>query len=81
MSKILSSQFIELTQDAALKVFWRKNALRRFLRHHHISEKELATWHPEDESKRDYLTRLFDKLVGIKDYSGYEIMGVERLNS
>jgi len=47
-----------LTQDAALKVFWRKNSLRRFLRQHHISENELATWHSEDESKRDYLTRL-----------------------
>jgi hypothetical protein len=74
MSRILSSNFIDLTLDAALKVFWRKNALRRFLRQHHISENELATWHSEDESKRDYLTRLFDKLIGIKDYSGYKII-------
>lgn len=74
MAKILSPHFIELTQDACLKAFWRKGALRRFLRQHHISEKELATWHSEDESKREYLTRLFDKLIRIKDKSGYQII-------
>lgn len=74
MNRILSAHFIELSQDACLKVFWRKSALRRFLRLHHISEKELATWHSEDESKRDYLIRLFDKLIKLKDNSGYQII-------
>ena len=50
--------FLELIADAAHKSFWRKRALRAFLRRCGISEKALATW-SEDESKRDFLERIF----------------------
>src|SRR5208282_732580 len=53
--------YLELVADAALKSYWRKRALRLFLRRCGVSEVFLATWH-EDESKRDLLYRLFPKL-------------------
>lgn len=73
MMKKLSPSFIELTQDACLKAFWRKRALRAFLKQHHISENQLASW-AEDESKRDFLARLFDALIGVKDNKGYAVI-------
>lgn len=54
--------YIGLVYDAALKSFWRKNALRKFLRECGISERFLATWN-EDERKRDFLDRLFNELL------------------
>ncbi|GAG16223.1 unnamed protein product, partial [marine sediment metagenome] len=38
MSKKLTPNFIQLTQDACLKAFWRKRALRTFLKQHGISD-------------------------------------------
>ncbi len=73
MMKKLASHFIELTQDACLKAFWRRQALRSFLRQHKISESQLASW-SEDESKRNYLTRLFYALVSIQDNKGYSVI-------
>lgn len=64
MSRV-SSHFVQLTQDACLKSFWRKPALRSFLWQHHISEGMLSSWAGE-ETKRSFLTRLFDKLVAMK---------------
>ena len=58
MAKKLTTHFIDLTQDACLKAFWRRPALRTFLKQHHISDAKLATWH-EDETKRAFLRRLF----------------------
>lgn len=73
MMKKLSPPFIELTQDACLKAFWRRRALRAFLKQHHISDSQLASW-AEDESKRDFLARLFDALIGVKDNKGYTVI-------
>jgi hypothetical protein len=57
----ITPRLIELTYEAALKSYWRKNALRKFLRAAHVSESFIATW-AGDESKREFLDRLFEKL-------------------
>jgi hypothetical protein len=57
----LIPHFVELVYDALLKSFWRKKALRNFLRRSHISEKFLSQL-SEDETKRDWLDRLFRHL-------------------
>jgi len=54
----ITPRLIELTYEATLKSYWRKNALRKFLRASHVSENFLATW-AEAESKRDLLDRMF----------------------
>jgi hypothetical protein len=58
MSAKLPPHFIDLVQDCLLKSFWKKIALRRFLRRCHISENFLAGC-SDDELKRDWLDRLF----------------------
>lgn len=62
MQSRLTPYYISLVYDAALKSFWRKSALRKFLRECGISERFLATW-SDDERKRDFLDRLFNQLV------------------
>jgi hypothetical protein len=57
----ITPRLIELTYEAALKSYWRKRALRKFLHASHITESHLATWGAE-ESKRDFLDRTFQKL-------------------
>jgi hypothetical protein len=57
----LTPQLLTLTYEAALKSFWRKNALKKFLRSCGINEKHLNTW-DEDETKRTFLDRTFDLL-------------------
>lgn len=61
MAARITARFIELTYEAALKSYWRKAALRKFLRSSRISESHLATW-AADESKRDFLDRTFTSL-------------------
>lgn len=61
MKTKLTPYYIDLIYDACLKSFWRKQALAKFLRRCGISESFLATWGPE-ESKRDFLDRLFLEL-------------------
>lgn len=61
MKTRLTPYYIDLIYDASLKSFWRKQALRKFLRECGISENFLATWSAE-ESKRQFIDRLFDKL-------------------
>jgi hypothetical protein len=61
MKERLTPYYIDLIYEAALKSFWRKKALARFLRQCGISESFLVGW-AEDESKRDLLDRLFAKL-------------------
>jgi len=73
MKKKLSPNFITLTQDACLKAFWRRRALRSFLKQHPISDHQLSSW-AEDESKRDFLARLFDALAGEEDNNGYVVI-------
>ncbi|MGD1047445.1 MAG: restriction endonuclease, partial [Candidatus Krumholzibacteriaceae bacterium] len=53
--------YIELVYEACLKSFWRKKALSKFLRLCGVSGNFIATWGP-DESKRDFLDRLFIEL-------------------
>lgn len=57
----LPPHYLELVTDAALKSYWRKQALRTFLRRSGVSESFLATW-ANEETKRDLLNRLFPKL-------------------
>ena len=57
----ITPRLIELTYEAALKSYWRKNALKKFLRGSHLADSFIGTW-SSDESKRDFLDRAFDKL-------------------
>lgn len=61
MKTRLTPYYIDLIYDACLKSFWRKKALTKFLRQCRISESFISSWGPE-ESKRDLLDRLFEKL-------------------
>ncbi|MEM7762448.1 MAG: hypothetical protein AAF290_00080 [Pseudomonadota bacterium] len=61
MAARITPRLIELTYEAALKSFWRKNALKKFLRASHVSSTYIGSW-AEDETKRDFLDRAFDKL-------------------
>ncbi len=61
MAARITPRLVELTYEAALKAFWRKEALRKFLRASHVAETFLATWAPE-ESKRDFLDKTFQEL-------------------
>jgi hypothetical protein len=58
MADRLSPHYIELVCDAALKSYWRRNALASFLRRCGVSQSRIATWSVE-ESKRDLLTRSY----------------------
>lgn len=69
-SKQLPPNLIALTQDACNCAFWRKNALKLFLRQHKISDSELASL-TEHESKRDFLNRLFYSLVRLPNNEGH----------
>lgn len=57
----LTPHLITLTYEAALKSFWRKPALKKFLLSSHISQSFLSSW-TTDESKRVFLDRTFEKL-------------------
>lgn len=61
MAAKITPRLIELTYEAVLKSYWRKNALRKFLLASHVAESFISTW-AEDESKRELLDRLFHKL-------------------
>lgn len=61
MAILVTSHLITLTHEAALKSFWRREALRKFLRDCHISESHLSSW-PSDEPKRAFLDRTFASL-------------------
>ncbi len=57
----ITPRLIELTYEASLKSFWLKNPLRKFLRASHVAESFVSSW-TEEESKRELLDRLFQKL-------------------
>src|SRR5687767_14154687 len=61
MAARITHHLIELTYEAALRSYWRKEALRKFLCASHLTEAFLATWAPE-ESKRNFLDRVFHQL-------------------
>jgi len=60
--KKLAPEFVTLTQDACLKAFWRRDALRTFLRMHRVSISFLQSMNKE-ESKSQFLARLFFSLA------------------
>lgn len=57
----VTPHLVQLAYEAALKSFWRKESLRKFLRQSNVAESHLAAWSP-DESKRDFLDRTFAAL-------------------
>ncbi|MCH8968382.1 MAG: restriction endonuclease [Planctomycetes bacterium] len=57
----LPSHYVDLVYDALLKSYWTKKGLKRFLRRSHIAESFLAQL-SNDETKRDWLDRVFAKL-------------------
>lgn len=61
MASALSPHFIELVQDALLKSYWTKKSLRNFLRRSNVAETLLSQL-SNDETKRDWIDRLFPKL-------------------
>jgi hypothetical protein len=61
MATRITPHLIQLTYEAALRSFWRKEALRKFVRECHVSSNFVATWAP-NESKREFLDRLFENL-------------------
>ncbi len=61
MPEKLSAHYVHLVWDAAHKSFWRRQTLHSFLRSSGVSEPILATW-TQEETKRDFLNRLFPKL-------------------
>src|ERR1700690_2609912 len=61
MAARITPRLIELTYEAALKSFWRKQTLRSFLRSCQVHEPVIASWATE-ESKRDFLDQAFNTL-------------------
>ncbi|HEY9511981.1 MAG TPA: hypothetical protein VL096_13315 [Pirellulaceae bacterium] len=61
MATKITPRLIELTYEATLKSFWRKESLRKFIRACQVAEAHIATWSAE-ERKRDFLDRTFQKL-------------------
>lgn len=57
----VNGRLVLLVYEALLRSFWRKQALKKFLRSTGISENIISSW-GEDESKRDFLDRLFSAL-------------------
>jgi hypothetical protein len=61
MATRITPHLIQLTYEAALKSFWRKEALKKFLRECHVSSNFISSWASE-ESKREFLDRTFENL-------------------
>jgi FtsZ-binding cell division protein ZapB len=68
----LSPYFVEITKDACLKSFWRKQSLRRFLEQNHISKTALA--HLSGMAKREFLDWLFPQLLNQKENKGHKLI-------
>ncbi|CAI3949514.1 hypothetical protein [Commensalibacter communis] len=57
----ITPRLIDLTYEALLKSYWRKEALKKFLKSSNISSTFIATW-SDDKTKRIFLDRLFNGL-------------------
>lgn len=57
----LTPHYVNLVYEAALRSFWRKDALRRFLRQCSVPDSLVNSWGSE-ETKRDFLDRLINSL-------------------
>ena len=77
MKTRFTPHLVDLTFDAALRSFWRKKALSRFLERANIEN--LPTWLP-DESKREYLSRVF-QLLERTDHGKAKIVQLARFLS
>jgi hypothetical protein len=62
MPEKLPAHFLDLLADALLHSFWRKRTLRSFLRRLGVSQSFLATWNEDEETKRDFIYRMFPAL-------------------
>ncbi len=69
----LPPHYVQLVWEATHKSFWRRQALHSFLRRCGIEEPFLATW-TQEESKRDFLNRLFPRLESSE-------AGIRRINA
>ena len=63
MPETLPPHYVQLVWEATHKSFWRRQSLHDFLRRCNIGEGLLSSW-TQDETKRDFLNRLFPKLEG-----------------
>lgn len=61
MALLVTSHLVQLAYESALRSFWRKETLRKFLRDNHVTEVHLSSW-SADESKRAFLDRTFAAL-------------------
>jgi hypothetical protein len=61
MTETLPPHFLDLVANALLHSFWRKKALRAFLRRMGIKDVFIDSWHA-DETKRDFIYRMFPSL-------------------
>jgi len=73
--KKLAPTFVALTQDACLKAFWTKDALRTFLKMHKISDAFLNKLN-ERETKHRFLAQLFYALADPKKDRGSVILSM-----
>ena len=73
MQSKLRPYFVDITKEACLKSFWRKRTLRMFLSQNHISQAALSSW-AKDESKREFLDRLFGQLIMQKNNRGHKLI-------
>lgn len=73
MPTSLPPHYLQLVWEATHKSYWRRQALHDFLRRCGVKESFLATW-TQEESKRDFLNRLFPRLeasdAGIRVING-----------
>src|SRR5437870_10647715 len=61
MPETLPPHYVQLVWEATHKSFWRRQSLHDFLRRCNITAGLLSSW-TQDESKRDFLYRVFPKL-------------------
>jgi hypothetical protein len=61
MARRLAASFVALVYETTLKSFWRRTALSRFLRQAGVAQSFIDSW-PAEESKRQFLDRLFARL-------------------
>ena len=71
MPQRLPPHYISLVTDTALKVYWYKGSFRTFLRGSGMSEAIITSW-AADESKRDFMARLFAQIQNSD--SGFRII-------
>jgi len=72
MFRKLAPHIIGLTKDACNNAFWYKSDLRIFLKDYRISDNRLNEL--EHQTKREFIDILFEKLCGLPDNKGHQII-------